>query len=85
MLLSHVNFCPIMYSGNEALRNSESIFILSQGYLSHSICLRSVNIEIILDFSTVAQSHKYIQMKNALIFLNNANICTEFLIVLSFK
>lgn len=74
-----------MYSGSEARRNSESIFALSQGCLSRSICLRPVNIEIILDFPTVAQSHKYIQMKNALIFFNDANIRTEFLIVLSFK
>lgn len=46
--------------------NSESICFCS-GYV-YLICLRSVNTEIILDFSTVAHTHKHIQMKNVLFF-----------------
>lgn len=70
--LSHFTFHPIVYLRKEAHRNSGSVSILSQGQLFHSIFLRPVNMEIILEFPTVAQTCNYIYMKNTLIFFLNA-------------
>lgn len=64
-LNSHINLSHFVFRKRGHM-NSESIYFCS-GYV-YLICSRSGNTEIILDFSTVAHTHKHIQMKNALFF-----------------